>query len=66
MKLAGVGLECMELGEEVWSRLVLQRADPFRFLGQDMALPSPSKGTWEVELLPWWVEVQRDGTDTSF
>lgn len=66
MKLVGVGLECLELSEELWSGLVLQPADLLQLPGQGLLLPSPSKGTWEVELLLWWMEVQRESTDTSF
>ena len=66
MKLIGVGLERLELGKELGSRLVLQPVDPLWLPSQGMALPSPSVGIWEVELLPWWMEVQRESTDISF
>lgn len=62
----GVGLERLELSEELGSGLVLQPADLLQLPGQGILLPSSSKGIWEVELLLWWMEVQRESTDTSF
>lgn len=67
MKLVGVRIECLELSEEFGSGLVLQPVDLLWLPGQGMALPSLSKGIWEVELLPWWMEIQKESSnDTSF
>lgn len=66
MKLVGVGLERLELCEELGSGLALQPAAPFQLPGQAAALPSPSGGIREVELPPRRMGVQRESTDAAF
>jgi len=53
VKLVGVRLEHLQLSQELRGGLVLQPADPLRLPGLGTALPNPSEGIWEMELLFW-------------